>query len=805
MNLNPQQLEAVHTVEGPLLVLAGAGSGKTRVITCRVAHLIEEANVPPWQILAVTFTNKAAGEMKSRVEASVEPGRRTSSPLISTFHSLCVRMLRRNFESLNAGYTRNFTIYDQDDQTRVVRAIMKELDIDDKSLTARQALSSISGAKNRGTSPAALLNQGEYVSERTEKVARIYKVYEDRLKKSNAVDFDDLLIKAVDLLRLVPDVRDYYHNRFRHVMIDEFQDTNGIQYELVRLIAVGSTKIDPNVNRDELWRERSLCVVGDIDQSIYSFRGSDFNIILGFQHDFAGTKTIKLEQNYRSTQTILEAANKVIENNRQRLPKTLHASPELGQGEKIRYYQAYDAESEAAFVAERIIEHQRQAPESRLVVLYRTNAQSRLFEEALRRRAIPYNIVGGFSFYERAEVKDIIAYLKLAMNPRDDIAMARVINSPPRGIGKTTIDVLQNTQRELGISTWETIDAVVANRTVGPRATSALESFKRIVKSLMDRVAQGQPLSEIVKAATLDTEYVRALEEEKSVEAEGRLLNIEELVTAAVEAEEQGETLQDFIDHAALVADTDQYRADARVTLMTMHSAKGLEFPSVFIVGMEEGLFPHSRAATSEEDLEEERRLCYVAITRAQEHLYITHAMQRRIFGEESITEPSRFLNEMPLELMENLSPGPSWLGFAERPETRHNREAVAALRSEARPPVKNTSNYSGKTYNSVDGVREFFKQRTGSQSVTREPRDSESVTRKPQQRSSTRNRSGGEPVVSSSGVQFRIGARVRHARYGTGVILRSEGAGDDAKLTVSFPGYGQKKFVAKFAALEKV
>jgi len=308
-----------------------------------------------------------------------------------------------------------------------------------------------------------------------------------------------------------------------------------------------------------------------------------------------------------------------------------------------------------------------------------------------------------------------------------------------------------------------------------------------------------------VKAATLDTGYVRALEEEKSIDAEGRLLNIEELVTAAAEAEEHGESLQDFIDHAALVADTDQYRADARVTLMTMHSAKGLEFPSVFIVGMEEGLFPHSRAATSEEDLEEERRLCYVAITRAQAHLYITHAMQRRIFGEESITEPSRFLNEVPLELMENLSPGPSWLGFAERPETRHDREAGDALRGESTPPVKNTSNYAGKTYNSVDGVREFFKQRAASQSGSREPRASERASGRAEQRSGKRKESGGEPVVSSAGVQFRIGARVRHARYGTGVVLRSEGAGDDAKLTVSFPGYGQKKFVAKFAALEKV
>ena len=799
--LNPQQQEAVQVTEGPLLVLAGAGSGKTRVITSRIAYLIEQAAVPPWQILAVTFTNKAAGEMKSRVEAALDPGLRTSSPLISTFHSLCVRILRRNIEALNEGYTRNFTIYDQDDQVRVVRGIMKDLDIDDKSLTARQALSSISGAKNRGTSPAAYANQGDYATERTEKVAPIYKLYEERLKKSNALDFDDLLIRGVELLRRVPDVRKYYHDRFRHLMIDEFQDTNGIQYELARLIAVGSTRIDRAPV--DLWQGRSLCVVGDIDQSIYSFRGSDFNIILGFQHDFVGTKIIKLEQNYRSTQTILEAANRIIECNQQRMPKTLYATPELGKGEKIRYYQSYDAEGEAAFVADRIVDHQRQSYALRSVVLYRTNAQSRLFEEALRRRGVPYNIVGGFSFYERAEVKDIIAYLKLAMNPQDDIAMARVINAPPRGIGKTTLDIIQSKQRELGGSLWDTIALAVENRAVGPRATSALDSFRGIIGRLSDRVGEGQPLSELVKAATLDTGYVRSLEEQKTVEAEGRLLNIEELVTAAVEAEEHHESLQDFIDHAALVADTDQYKADARVTLMTMHSAKGLEFPVVFIVGTEEGLFPHSRAAASEEDLEEERRLCYVAITRAQQQLYITHAMQRRIFGEESITEPSRFLNELPLELMQNVSTGPSWLGFAERPETRNNREAAAALRGEPSRPVKKTSNYAGKTYNSVDGVREFFNRRTGSAGVKREPvRDR--YKRGTGEHPSKREQSAGEPVILS-GVEFRVGARVRHARYGTGVVLRSEGAGDDAKLTVSFPGYGQKKFVAKFAALEKV
>ena len=795
-NLNPQQREAVEMVEGPLLVLAGAGSGKTRVITYRIAHLIKNAGVRPDQILAVTFTNKAAEEMRSRVEASLGSSLRAASPLISTFHSLCVRLLRRDVERMEAGYTKNFTIYDADDQARVVRQIIKDLDIDDKSIGARQALSAISWAKNRGISPAGYTAQSEYIADRTERIARIYKLYGERLAQANAMDFDDLLIKAVELLRRVEEVRAYYHERFRHVMIDEFQDTNGIQYELARLISVGSAKIERGQYADEsMWRGRSLCVVGDVDQSVYGWRGSDFNIILGFQHDFASTRIIKLEQNYRSTQTILEAANRVIERNKKRLPKTLFASPELGEGGPIGYYQSYDGEGEAAFVAEKIEQHLRREPSDRVAVLYRTNSQSRLFEESLRRRGIAYNIVGGFSFYERAEVKDVIAYLKLALNPDDDVALGRIINSPPRGIGKTTMDTLAREQRDLGVSLWETIKVTVEKQSVGPRAAASLDVFRQVIKGLGERVEAGQPLSDVVKAATLDTGYVRALQEEKTEEAEGRLNNIEELVTASVEAQEQGETLRDFIDHAALVSDTDQYRSDARVTLMTMHSAKGLEFPVVFVVGMEEGLFPHSRAASSEEELEEERRLCYVAITRAQHQLYISHAMRRRVWGEEMRAEPSRFLNEIPLELLKDLSLGPSWLGFAERPETRHNREAISSLRGDSRPPVKKTSNYGGKTYNSAESVRDFFKLRN------REGSDRGDESSAPG-RTRSESKGGGKSRASESG--FRLGARVRHARYGLGVVLRVEGVGEDAKLTVSFPGYGQKKFVAKYAQLEK-
>src|SRR5262249_19488695 len=433
----------------------------------------------------------------------------------------------------------------------------------------------------------------------------------------------------------------------------------------------------------------------------------------GFQHDFAGTRIIRLEQNYRSTQTILEAANRIIENNNRRLPKTLYAAEAAGQGEKIRYYQSYDGEGEAMWVAEKIQEHLRRSSTHRCAVLYRANSQSRLFEESLRRRGIEYNIVGGFSFYERAEVKDLIAYLKLSMNPDDDVALLRIINSPPRGIGKTTQDALIDLQRDLGISLWGTIRETAQARTLPPRSAQALDEFRDIIAGLQRRVEAGEGLADLVKAASIDTGYIQALKEQDSKEAEGRLMNIEELVNAAAEAERQRETLRDFIDHAALVSDTDQYRADARVTLMTMHSAKGLEFPVVFIVGLEEGIFPHSRAYESEADLEEERRLCYVAITRAQTNLYISHAMKRRTFGEESGSEPSRFLNELPAELIEDVSLGPSWLKFRELPSDYSAARGgpatgEASYRGTANR-LKNTSNYEGKTYNSAEGVREFL------------------------------------------------------------------------------------------------
>jgi len=786
--LNPQQREAVTTTEGPLLILAGAGSGKTRVITHRVAHLVEAGGVRPESILAVTFTNKAAGEMKERVEKLLaghrERAGRAGAPLISTFHALCVRVLRRDIEKLGRGYTRSFTIYDADDQQRLLRGCIKDVGLDDKQLLPRAAQSAISAAKNRGEDPQLYASKTEYGDARREAIGRVFALYEQRLQSSNALDFDDLLIRTVQLLRHSQEARRDYHERFRHVLVDEFQDTNGIQYALTRFIVGGDQALGATPPPDGFWRGRSLCVVGDESQSIYGWRGSDFQIILGFERDYPGTKVIKLEENYRSTRRILEAANRVIANNTQRFDKRLRSN--AGEGEKIRYAQVYDGETEARWAVGKIEEHLRREPELRAAVLYRTNAQSRSFEEACRRAGLRYNLIGGFSFYERAEVRDVISYLKLALNPHDGVALLRVINTPARGIGKTTIEDLERRAKDFGVSLWETIALVVDQNLVPARTAGALKSFQGIITRLVEKTeTSADDVSEIVKAAVIDTGYERALKAEETEEAEARLLNLEELVNAAAESEEHGEGLRDFIDHAALVADTDDYNAAAQITLMTMHAAKGLEFPLVFIVGLEENLFPHSRVRDSREELEEERRLCYVAVTRAEKYLYLTHALKRRVYGEELPAEPSRFLMEFPLELLEDLSPGPSWLRYATRATQRENGEAP---RAPAAPP-KRTSNFQGRAYNDADSVREFFaRQGKKVNESAFEPRGREGAERRP-----------------AGGGGLRPGARVRHAKYGQGLVVKREGEGDGAKLTVNFPGYGTKKLIEKFAGLEKV
>jgi DNA helicase-2/ATP-dependent DNA helicase PcrA len=792
--LNPQQREAVTETEGPLLILAGAGSGKTRVITYRIAYLIAERGVAPYNILAVTFTNKAAQEMRERVTKLLSDHQLASAPLLSTFHSLCVRILRQNIEALQEGYTRSFTIYDQDDSVRLVKACIKDLGYDDKQLGQRAVQGAISGAKNRGEDAESYAARVEHGDEKRAAIARVFRLYTERLVNNNALDFDDLLIKTVQLLRRVPEVREKYNDKFRYILVDEYQDTNSLQFALIRFLTE---------------KQQNICVVGDEDQSVYSWRGADITNILNFEQHYPNAKVIRLEQNYRSTQNILDVAGAVVKNNTERKGKTLWTSNPAG--ERIRYYQAFDAEAEARFVAAKIEDHLRADQTIRAAVLYRTNAQSRVFEEALRRTNIAYNIVGGFSFYERAEVRDIISYLKLAMNPHDSIALMRIINSPPRGLGKQTLDEIERRAKDYAVSHWETI-AIITDKGEGlsPRAVSSLKKFQAIITELVrlatSASASDAPVSNVVKAAILDTGYANALKSENNDEAEARLENLQELVNAAVDYDEQEQDgLRDFVDHAALVSDTDQYKRDAPVTLMTMHAAKGLEFPLVFVVGMEDGLFPHSRAATDPKELEEERRLCYVGITRAERFLYVTHAMKRRVYGEEMASEPSQFLNEMPLDLMEDLSRGASWLSFARSSSTLENKRAANALRGDTRE----RTSFKGKTYDSVDSIAEFFRQR-GQQFGDAQTKPQTPTTRAPQiikRPTSTPNAPDANTRHTSSTAtsgDITPGSHVRHPKYGRGLVLRREGTGDTAKLTVSFPGFGQKKLIEKYAGLEK-
>ena len=735
--LNPQQLEAVHATEGPVLILAGAGSGKTRVITYRVVHLVEGVGVRPDSILAVTFTNKAADQMKFRIRNLLQ-GSRSGDPLISTFHSFCVRLLRREIHEL--GYTRDFTIYDDSDQMQVVKASMKELKVDEKIVSARTIQSRISSAKNHGKTPESMTEDSWEPS--WEFTAAVFRDYDKRLKKSNALDFDDLLIKTVEIFDKSKLIAERYSARFPYVMVDEYQDTNRQQYRLVRHL----TSTHSNV-----------CVVGDEDQSIYSWRDADIQNILSFEKDYPSVRVIRLEQNYRSTKTILAAASAVVANNEMRKGKSLWT--QNPPGERITYMEASDADEEAMYVAERIIAYQRGRPDARVAVLYRTNFLSRVMEEKLRRYNLKYRIAGGFSFYERAEIKDMIGYLTIALNPQDSVHVLRVINSPVRGIGKSTTDTLQDIAVERETSVWGAIEIVIKEQRMPMRTVRALESFYQMVSGFVQgaqELSNAQLLEKVVTA----TKYVEMLNEEGTEEALNRVENIRELLTAAEESQERGEELRDFLDHAALVSDQDSYDEQAPITLMTLHTAKGLEFPVVFIMGLEDGLFPHSRSIGDGNQLEEERRLFYVGMTRAEEKLFLSSARFRRFFGnaEQQVSEPSRFLTEIPQELLED------------------------AAESRRRPAVQ----YQGSTYNSVDAVTRALG------GGIRHPNAAPSAAPKP------------APGRKSAG-KWAMGTRIRHPKYGTGTILRTEGDGDDMKLTISFMSHGLKKMIAKYAELEVV
>jgi len=725
--LNPQQREAVETTDGPLLILAGAGSGKTRVITYRIAYLIDYCGVPPGNILAVTFTNKAAEEMRNRVDALVHTSL-LGRPWLSTFHSFCVRLLREDGSKI--GLRRDFSIYDEDDQLSVVKACVRRLSLSERELPSRGVLSRISHAKNHSQSPEDFYQTA--TDPMGEKVALAYQMYNKVLRESNAVDFDDLLLEAVRLLSEDAETALKYNQRYRYLLVDEYQDTNRSQYQLIRLL----TQTQQNV-----------CVVGDEDQSIYSWRGADIRNILEFEKDYPQARIIRLEENYRSTQTILDAAAAVVSHNLYRKGKKLWTSRR--GDEKVYFYEGMDGENESLFVADWIVKRRKQHPDEKIAILYRTNSQSRLYEESLRRYGLKYSLVGGFSFYERTEVKDLLAYLKAAANPQDSVNLLRIVNSPPRGIGEGTVKKLEELARAHNLSFWDALEQLLEDRLaaklddklLSARAASALENFYSLMKELQALVADAK-VPELLNAILERTEYSARLEEEASPESLARLENIEELLNAATDSMERGEGLTEFLDHAALVSDVDAYDEKTSITLMTLHSAKGLEFPVVFLAGLEEGLLPHNRSLLNEHSLEEERRLCYVGMTRAQDLLILTRARSRRHYGDRMpvLSRPSRFWSEIPEELLQDISP-------------RIGRPATAAPAA-------------------IPGER-FYEY---------------------------------EPSESPSDHNaMPLGARVRHPRFGYGTVLQREGVGDDVKLTVSFPGVGLKKLIEKYAGLERL
>ena len=977
--MNPQQREGILSVDGPVLLLAGAGSGKTRVITHRIAYLIQERGISPDNILAVTFTNKAAKEMVERVEKIL--GHSTlAQPTIATFHSFCVRVLRRDIEALrigNKGLTRTFAIYDETDQQAVVKQAIKRLNLDDKTLKPRVALGRISWAKNHMIDPQEYFLASTNPME--EKIAHIFEIYKKELAKANALDFDDLLLETVRLLKSSSEVRDRYNRRYKYLLIDEYQDTNRPQYELMKLLG----------------KHGNVCVVGDEDQSIYSWRGADIKNILDFEKDFPNAQTIRLEQNYRSTQIILEGASAVVAQNTQRKGKNLFTTREGGS--LIGYYEAPDGENEALFIADRIAKYFREAAAGtdnpaenlRCAVLYRTNSQSRLVEEALRRYQIKYHMVGGFSFYDRAEVKDILSYLKLVQNPHDSIALGRVVNSPPRGIGKTTMDTLERIALTTGSSSWDAIERVAEERLLPARAITALSNFRKLIEDAramlgpdfaahlstdtagsdpaaanfdahaplnptsrssaaseeipafgdaaiaaetddaadfdfgfatetapapdtindanatfdtsfnfdfdfgpseeistiapenspnpemlssrpeaegrseetlsssteptvsinpfapiplkqsafdaaharLDRIAAAQAadettlavragpfrkpgdpatLPELIKFLNDRSGYIRALEDEATPESFSRIENLKELANAAQDATSRGETLSEFLDHAALVSDADSYSAEARVTLMTLHAAKGLEFPLVFLAGMEEGLFPHSRTLQDPTQMEEERRLCYVGMTRAMDTLIMTRARYRRRYGNDSpeSSMPSRFLEEVPSKLIEDLSPTSYGNAYSTAYPQRNKRPG-----SDDDFGAERHYSYEDESQDtSSSATKSYATQRFGQRRPTpgSGPLDNTAAFfGKGGAFSKGAPAFKGRPRMDIPAPTGRTGlgkgARVRHPKYGEGIIFAREGDGEDAKLTVQFSNHGMKKLVEKFAQLERL
>ncbi len=725
--LNDKQLEAVTTIDGPLLVLAGAGSGKTTVLANRVAYILQNTFARPWNILAITFTNKAAREMRERIEKII--GSEAKSMWIGTFHSICIRILRTCID--REGYEKDFVIYDSADSRTLMKECEKELNIEEKTFPVRAVLSAVSNAKNNMIEPDAYT--AVYGNDmRSRIIENLYSLYQKKLKRNSALDFDDIIMLTVKILKNNPDAAEKYQERFQYIHVDEYQDTNNTQYAMIGILAQGYGNI---------------CVVGDDDQSIYKFRGANVNNILDFESDYVGAKKVSLEQNYRSTSTILNAANKVIANNKKRMGKNLWTSKT--DGEKIYAYTASTDRDEARFIAEQIERIYKETGNYRsCAILYRTNAQSRAIEEALMQNAIPYKVLAGLRFYDRKEIKDITAYLRVIYNPDDDVSLKRIINEPKRKIGNATIDRLQQHASERDTSCYRIIQSISAYpdlKAAAPRLTAFADIIKRLRK-----LAGELTIDKFVKRVLLETGYQGMLESEGTIESQTRLENIEEfcnLVTQYYEDPETSGELGEFLESVTIVSDIDAYdETEDYVVMMTIHSAKGLEFPVVFLTGMEEGLFPSTRAFIDEEDMEEERRLCYVAITRAKERLYVTKAMSRFKFGRIEQSDASRFYDEIPSEYIEDMS------------------------------PVRNRAKQSLEDFG-------FSLKKEPVRRETQEPKDT--------------------PAMDMS--HFAAGDRVRHRRFGEGTVVSAQAFGKDSIVLIDFDTAGTKRLMAAFAKLERI
>ena len=754
-NLNDKQQEAVEYMAGPLLILAGAGSGKTRVLTYKIAYLLEKEIVKPWQILAITFTNKAAKEMKERIEALV--GQVSNDMWLGTFHSVCVRILKREIELL--GYTRDFNIFDEIDKEKVIKEVMKKLNIDEKVYPVGLIKSEISKAKEAMKDEVAYQKDamGDF---RKEEIAKVYNMYQETLKKNNSIDFDDIIMLTVQLFLENPDRLLYYQNKFNYILVDEYQDTNKSQFLLISMLSSATGNI---------------CVVGDESQSIYGFRGADISNILNFEQEFPNAKIVKLEENYRSTQNILNAANEVIKNNKSKIDKQLWTQNE--EGDKIEYKTLNNEYEEVEYVVDEIDDICRKEHEnySNFAVLFRTNAQARVLEEVFMKAGTPYKLIGGIKFYARKEIKDIISYLKLIQNTNDNIALKRIINEPKRGIGNTALDKLDALSSEKGMSIFEFIQD--SNNLVGFRSAGNIMSFRDMINDLIKEKDKIK-VSELIKKTLKDSGYEDMLNSEGTKETEIRFDNLMEFIGVAIEFENENaeNSLGDFLDSIALVSDVDNLdESTDAVTLMTMHSAKGLEFDNVFLVGMEEGLFPSKRSIEEDDQTEEERRLCYVAITRAKKHLFITNTKKRTLYGSTTYSIPSRFIDEIPENLLSETSI-----------ENKENKGAR-----------NNQNTWLDSEYKRVETY--LSNRNRVSENIERKVRPSIGVSVD----SFLKNLAGNNQVKSNNTLKYKVGMEVKHKKFGIGIIENIEPEGDDFKLEIMFDGSGFKRLMANYTPLE--